>query len=149
MVDNFLNINGTDQLLINAGTDQLIISPEAAVGGGYGTYLRLNQKTWREFDFSTINKLSGTLFADKAMTTPRDLTGSTLKIRIYRRWRRLDRFNKSATITNPTAGTWEYTVAKGEMPRRGIYLLEVEIISSGVQESTFPVEFFVQGSPSG
>lgn len=115
----------------------------------YGSYLKLDQKVWREFDFSTEAKLTGTIYTDKSLSTPRDLTGLTLHVRIFKRWRRLDRFNKEATIVSATGGTWEYAVARGEMPRRGIYRLELEMSATGRQESTTPVEFYVQGGPGG
>jgi hypothetical protein len=83
MPDSLL-INGTDSLLIN-GTDTLLINNTGTTSNGYGQFFTININSWREGDFSSDSKLSGTVYVDKAKTTPKDLTGLSVRIRIYNR----------------------------------------------------------------
>ena len=145
MPDDLLLINGTDSLLIN-GTDSLLIGT-SSLSTGLGRYLSISPTSWREGDFSSDNKLSGTIYVDKAKTSPRDLTGLLIKIRIYKRWHLTDFFDREATIVDAVSGTWEYAVGSGEMPRNGIYQLELELTKNGLAESTNPVEFRITRSP--
>ena len=111
-------------------------------------YLELTGPTsWREGDFSTETKLAGTIYTDRAMTQPKDITGFVPRIRLYKRWHIIDFFSKDASVVSGTDGTWDYAVALGEMPRHGIYLFEIELTKTGVAESTQPVEFRITRSP--
>lgn len=113
----------------------------------YKAYLTLDQPRWVNGDYSSSNKLTGTIYSDASKATAYSLTGLTLKIRIFKRWQNSDYFDKTATIVSASAGTWEYAVAKGEMPQPGMYVLKVEMSSSGNQVSTFPEEFEVLEGP--
>ena len=114
----------------------------------YGTYLTLGQKRWNQGDFSSTNKLTGTIYTTSAKTAAFNLTGYTLKVRIYKRWTTSDLFDKSATIVSGVNGTWEYAVVSGEMPKSGLYNLEIELSITGEVMSTFPVEFHVLSGPT-
>lgn len=112
----------------------------------YGLHLTLDQKEWRESDFSATNKLTGTIYTDKAKSSAKNLTGYTLTILIYKENGTVY-FDKTATITVAANGTWEYAVAENEMAPMGIYKFEIELTKSGDHESTFPVDFLVSRSP--
>lgn len=109
----------------------------------YGIYLKLDQTQWREFDYSSDDKLTGTIYTDKDLTTPKNLSGYTVKLRISKRWHIHDRFGKTATIVSASAGTWEYAVEEGQMPRNGFYRFEAELQKAGTSISTKPVDFIV------
>ncbi len=102
----------------------------------YGLYLELGQTQWFRGDFSTDNKLTGTIYTDKNMTIPKDLTGYTVTIRMYKPRTIGDRFNKVASIVSASAGTWSYAVQDGDMPIFGLYQVKVELTKTGVKEST-------------
>lgn len=114
----------------------------------YGVYLALDQTRWKRYDYSSDSYLTGTLYSDKAKTTAFDLTGYTLKVRMYKRWRNFDYFNKTATIVTAASGTWRYAVAQNEMVTPGFYLVEIELSKSGTVMSSFPAEIEVMESPS-
>lgn len=114
----------------------------------YGIFLKLDIGSWRAGDYSATNKLTGTIYSEKEKISPFNLTGYTLKVRIYKRWRDQDYFNKTASIVTAASGTWSYAVGSGEMPPFGIYLVEIELSKSGEVMSTEPIEFLVTGSPS-
>ncbi len=102
----------------------------------YGLYLELDQKTWYRGDYSADNKLTGTIYTDKNKTQAKNLSGYTVKIRIYKIRRVGDRFNKTATIVSASDGTWEYAVQDGEMPIFGLYEVKAEISKADAREST-------------
>lgn len=102
----------------------------------YGIYLRLNQSQWYRGDFSTENKLTGTIYVDKNRTITKDLTGYTITIRMMKTRTIGDRFNKQATIVSASGGTFSYAVQSGEMPIFGMYEVAVEISKTGVKETT-------------
>jgi len=114
----------------------------------YGPYLTLDQKRWNAGDFSSSNKLTGTIYTTSAKTAAFDLTGYALQVRIFKRWTTSDLFNKTATIVSAVNGTWEYGVVSGEMATSGLYQLEIELSKSGEVMSTFPVEFHILSGPS-
>lgn len=113
----------------------------------YKAYLRLDQPIWNNGDYSSSNKLTGTIYTDASKSNPYSLTGLTLKIRIFKRWQNTDYFDKTATIVIAASGTWEYAVATGEMPGPGLYMIKIEMSSSGNQVSTFPEEFEILEGP--
>ena len=114
----------------------------------YGIWNKLNIYKWREGDFSSTNKLTGTIYTESERINPFNLTGYTIKIKMYKRWKNSDYFGKTAGIVSASAGTWSYAVAQGEMPPSGLYLIEVELTKAGEQMSTFPEEFYIQSGPS-
>ena len=116
----------------------------------YGLFLVLDQDKWYRGDFSSENKLTGTIYTNKNMTVVKDLTGYTLKVRMYKPRTVGDRFNQQATIVSATAGTWSYAVGEGEIPIYGLYEVKVELSKTGVRESTLNhVEFLIVEGPSG
>jgi hypothetical protein len=102
----------------------------------YGLYLALGQKEWFRNDFSSDNKLTGTIYTDINQTTAKDLTGYTINVKFFRPNRLGERFDKAATAVVAANGTWEYAVAQGEMPPANLYHVKVELTKSGAQEST-------------
>ncbi|UVF62432.1 upper tail fiber [Nitrososphaeria virus YSH_922147] len=115
----------------------------------YGAYLSLDQSKWASGDYSSSNKLTGTIYSDKDKTTALTLTGYTLTIRMFKsRWNSADYFNKEASIVSAGSGTFSYAVAQGEMPPDGRYMVKVELVKSGEQMSTLnDVYLFVRGGP--
>ena len=102
----------------------------------YGLYLELDQKQWYRSDYSSENKLTGTIYTDKNMTVAKNLTGYTITVRMFKPRTIGDRFNKTASIVTAASGTWDYAVGEGEMPIWGLYEVKVELTKSGVKEST-------------
>jgi hypothetical protein len=118
----------------------------------YGLYLSLDQSEWFRDDFSADNKLTGTLYTDINQTSAKDLTGYTITVRLSKTngiGRFTDFFNKTASIVVAANGTWEYAVTEGDMPRRGVYYVTVQISKSGARESTLNrVEFNILEGPT-
>jgi len=115
----------------------------------YGLFLALDQDKWYRNDFSSENKLTGTIYTDKQMTVKKNLTGYTLTVRMWKDRAWGDRFNQIASIVSATEGTWSYAVATGNMPPPGIYKVSIELTKSGVKESTLNrQELFVKIGPS-
>lgn len=111
-------------------------------------YVKLNTTSWKHGDFSSESKITGTVYTDREMVNPKDLTDFAVHIRLFRRYHRHDFFNRQATITSPaTSGSFEYAVRSGDMPFPQLYLLEIELSKDGVVESTEPIEFLVKHSP--
>ncbi len=102
----------------------------------YGLWLTLDQDIWYRGDYSSENKLTGTIYTDKNRTVAKNLTGYTIKIRLFKPRTIGDRFNKTASIVTAASGTFDYAVGQGEMPIFGLYEVIVELSKSGVKEST-------------
>lgn len=109
-------------------------------------YCKLDSSTWNEFDYDDTNGITGTIYTDRALSSAKNLTGFTLNIRLFRRWRSVARLDKEATIVTAASGTWKYLPTDGAMPRAGVYLLEIQLTKSGIQKSTKPVEFYIRRS---
>ena len=110
----------------------------------YGLFLTLDQPRWYRDDFSSTNKMTGTIYTDIQKITAKNLTGFTLIIRLYKGNRWGDHFGKTADIVVAADGTWSYAVGQNEMPPPGIYNVKLELQKSGKQESTVNrVELFV------
>lgn len=110
----------------------------------YGLYLALDQKKWFRDDFSSDDKLTGTIYTNINLSTAKNLTGYTPVIRLYKGNRWGDHFGKTADIVVAANGTFSYAVGQGEMPPPAIYNVKLELQKSGTQESTLNrVELFV------
>lgn len=110
-------------------------------------YLKLDSNVWNEFDYDNTHGITGTIYTDRTFSSPKNLTGLTLTIRLSKRWHITDRLNKTASIVSGSNGTWEYKPSFGDLPRAGIYLLEVELSNGdNLKKSTRPVEFFIRRS---
>tara|TARA_B110000014_G_C20030211_1_gene534948 strand:+ start:558 stop:914 length:357 start_codon:yes stop_codon:yes gene_type:complete len=116
----------------------------------YGLYLSLDQKNWVRGDYSTENKLTGTLYINKNKSKVKNLTGYTVKIRLYKVSRIGDRFNKTASVVSASNGTWSYAVQDGDMPFFGLYEVKLELTKSGVKETTlnYTELFVLEGATS-
>lgn len=115
----------------------------------YGIYLVLGQKSWFYGDYSSSNKLTGTIYSDKELATAFNLTGYTIMIRFYKRFGFDDYFNKTGSIVSASSGTWDYAVQQNDVPSSGLYLVKVELSKSGEILSTLnDVELFVKEGPS-
>ena len=114
----------------------------------YGLWLTLDQKQWFRDDFSSENKLTGTIYTDINKTSTKNLSGYTLKIRMHRPKYYGDFFNQIAS--DDGSGVFSYAVGVGEMPPRGIYFVKIELSKTGVVESTLNrVELQILEGPSG
>jgi hypothetical protein len=115
----------------------------------YGLYLSLDQDRWFRNDFSSENKLTGTVYTDVNQVTAKDLTGYTVKIKLYRENSIGERFSQTASIVVAANGTWSYAVGISELPPQGLYRAKVELTKAGVQESTLnKVEFHILRGPA-
>ena len=115
----------------------------------YGAYLTLDQTKWYRDDFSDTNLLTGTVYTDLNKSTAFNLTGWTVKVRIFKNSRWGDYFNKTATIVVAANGTWSYAVAQNEMPPPGIYNVKIELSQTGRRESTLNrVELLILEGPT-
>lgn len=116
----------------------------------YGIYLTLDTPIWFRGDFSTENKLTGTIFTDKNLSIAKNLTGFTVTVRMFKPRTIGDRFNQEADIVVAANGTWSYAVKDGELPIFGLYNIKIELTKSGVKESTLNnVEIQILEGPSG
>ena len=110
----------------------------------YGLYLKMDQPKWFRDDFSSDDKMTGTIYTNLNLDAAKNLTGYTLFIRLYKGNRWGDHFGFQATIVTAADGTWPYAVGEGEMPPPAIYNVKLELKKSGTQESTINrVELFV------
>lgn len=107
-------------------------------------YLKLDSSTWNEFDFDDTNGITGTIYTDRAFSSAKDLTGYTIYIRLFRRWRNHTHLNKEATIVTAASGTWKYLPLVSAMPRSGVYMIEIQLEKSGSRKSTRPIEFYIR-----
>jgi len=115
----------------------------------YGIYLDLDTPRWFRNDFSSENKITGTIYTDVNKSVVKDLTGYTVKIKMFKPHQIGDRFNKTATIVSASNGTFEYAVQDGDMPIYGLYWMVVELTKSGVRETTLnDVEFQLLEGPN-
>jgi len=69
--------------------------------------------------------------------TPRDLTGMTVKLKVWRVVENL-LLIKTLEVTEPTDGKVKWTVAQNDLANipLGVYSAEIELIASGYVEST-------------
>jgi hypothetical protein len=109
----------------------------------YGLYLSLDQPKWFRNDFSDTDKLTGTIYTDINQTTAKNLTGYTIKVKLFKENRSGERFNKTATAVVAANGTWGYAVTDGDMPPPGLYLMKIELSTSTEQISTLNRTEFV------
>lgn len=118
----------------------------------YGLYGVFDQDRWFRNDFSSDDKLTGTIFTDVNQTSAKNLTGYTVTIRLSRQagpGRYAEFFNKTATIVVAGDGTWSYAVAQGEIPQPRLYWISAQLTKSGTQETTINrVLFHVLRGPS-
>ncbi len=115
----------------------------------YGLYLVLDQTEWFRTDFSTENKLTGTIYTNKSLTVKKNLTGYTITVQMTSGRAFGDRFNKTGSIVSAAGGTWSYALGEGEMPPPRIYKVTIKLTKSGVAETTLNrQELFVIRGPS-
>ena len=115
----------------------------------YGIFLKLDQSRVYTGDFSSDGFLTGTIYTDSILSTAKNLTGYTLKVRMHKPGSSGDSFNKTATIVTAASGTWKYLVVSGDLPPAGLYYVKIELSSSGVLESTLNrVELLILGGPT-
>ena len=115
----------------------------------YGSYLSLAQSRVYNGDYSSDAFLTGTIYTDSILSTAKDITNYTLKVRMNKPGSSGDSFNKTATIVTGTSGTWKYLVASGELPPAGLYYVKIELSKAGVLESTLNrVELLILRGPS-
>ena len=115
----------------------------------YGLWLALDQSRIYRGDFSSENKLTGTIYTDINQVTAKDLTGYTITIRMHRPIHFGDFFNNTATIVVAVDGTWSYAIQDGDTPPRGIYYVQAEIKKASVVESSLNlVEIHILGRPN-
>lgn len=116
----------------------------------YGLYLAVDQDKWFRDDFSTEDKLTGTIYSDINQVTAKDLTGYTITIKFSHENKNGARFDKTASAVVAASGTWSYAVTDGDMPQPGIYQVKAELTKSGVQVSTLNrVQLQILQGPSG
>lgn len=115
----------------------------------YGFYLVLDQQEWFRGDFSDTNKLTGTIYTNKQLTTKANLTGYAIQVRWSKSFRYGDRLDKTASIVVAADGTWSLAIGEGEIPPHGIYQVKCELTQSGRRESTLNrVEILVTMGPT-
>ena len=114
----------------------------------YGVWLKLDQKVLYNGDFSSSNKLTGTIYTDEALTSAFTLTGYTLTVRIFPRGSSTDYFEKEASIVSAGSGTWSYAIAENELPSAGLWQVAIELEKSGEVMTTLNnVEILIKGGP--
>lgn len=115
----------------------------------YGAYLKLDQKVLYNGDFSSSNKLTGTIYTDAGLSSAFTLTGYTLKVRMFKRDSTEDWFDKTASIVTAGSGTWSYAITDEELPSSGLYLVVIELSKSGEVMTTLNnVEILIKSGPT-
>ena len=115
----------------------------------YGAYLKLDQKVLYNGDYSDTNKLTGTIYTDAGLSSAFNLTGYTLKVRMFERDSTEDWFDNTATIVTAGSGTWSYAIADNDLPSAGIYIVAVELSKSGEVMTTLNnVEILIKSGPT-
>ena len=102
----------------------------------YGLYLTMDQPVFYRDDFSSDNKMTGTIYTDTNKTLAKNLTGYTLVIRMFKNNRWGDHVGKTATIVVAASGTFSYAIQQNELPPPDIFNVKLELSKSGVREST-------------
>jgi hypothetical protein len=102
----------------------------------YGLYLTLDQTQWFRGDYSDEDLLTGTIYSDINKVTAKNLTGYTLKVKMFRSHHFGALTDFTATIVTAASGTWSYAVTASDMPPRGNYFVKVELSKSGTAVST-------------
>lgn len=95
-------------------------------------FSRLNQEVWTigNYTENTGQGLSGTVFTESKEVNAKDLSGYTLKIRLYDQNQR-EVFSDDVDILVAANGTWEYLPDAGNLNFHFIGELEVELTKSG------------------
>lgn len=93
-------------------------------------YLNLDQKTWGAGDYVDTNSLAltGTIYSNAELTSAQDITGYTLKIKVYPR-ERPDWYQVSddAEIVTATSGTWRYKPTINKIDDAGVYRVVIQL----------------------
>jgi len=95
----------------------------------------LDTEKWIKGNYtaSTGNGISGTIYTEEKMVNAKDITGYTLKIRLYDQ-NNQEVFSDDADILIAASGTWEYLPALGKLNFTFIGELEVELLKSDSTE---------------
>ena len=98
-----------------------------------GIYASLDQSILYNENFSDVSgfKLTGTIYSDIDKTTPFNLTGYTIKLRLAQENAKSDNFNQTCTITVAASGTFYLSVTENTLPVAGLYLATIELTKSG------------------
>jgi len=110
-----------------------------------GIYLTLDQSIINYGDYSSGNKITGTIYSDIYKSVAFNLTDYTVTLRLYRENGTVDYLNGTCAIVTAASGTFSLTVTDGLLPQRGLYLAEVEVSKSGILLSSINrVELLIQ-----
>jgi len=78
-----------------------------------------------------------------------DLTGYTVKLRIWRPGSTALKVNKSGTIVNAEGGTCTYTLASGDLDETGDFRFSIVLTTiAGVNIPSTPQTLFVSAAPT-
>jgi len=96
---------------------------------------KLDQEIWVKGNYTATsgNGLSGTIYTEPKMANAKNLTGYTLKIRLYDQNRR-EVFSDDCDILVAGSGTWEFLPVKGEFNIDFIGEVEIELTKSDETE---------------
>ena len=97
-----------------------------------GAYLTLDQSIINYGDYSSSSKITGTVYSDIYKSVLFNLTGYTIKLRLYRENGNVDYLDATCSAVVAASGTFSLTVTDGLLPIRGLYLAEVELSQSGI-----------------
>lgn len=95
------------------------------------SFVKLNQKIWAEDDYSSSNNdaLTGTIYSNDTLTTAKDLTGCTIKIRFTTSNNELV-YDDDADVVTAASGTWRYKPGQYDVNFFGFYRIQIEITDS-------------------
>jgi hypothetical protein len=103
-----------------------------------GAFLKLDQTVLFRNDFSDESgqRLTGTVYTNRTLTTAFDLTGYTLTLRFHKEWHSSDYLNKPCTINVAANGTFYRNITRDDLPTQNVYLAKLELTKTGSQIST-------------
>lgn len=101
-------------------------------------YLKLNESVWGSGDYTDSNTyaLTGTIYSDPSFDTAFNLTGFTLRIKMYSQPDETTMIDESASIVSAGAGTWRFKPSQNILSTKGLYTVVIEASQSGTLVQT-------------
>ena len=107
-------------------------------------YCKFSRLNWLERDFGT--EITGEIFTDRRRTIPHDLGSYTeLRLKLFRKNESFNYINVPVTKVQGDGNEhkWSYVVKQGDFRYEGIYYIVIAGLAQGIQNTTYPEEFYV------
>lgn len=98
-------------------------------------YVKLDQHEWGVTDFTDENTyaLTGTIYSDRQLSTPVDLTGWNLTFRMISQSKIIFDNDNDITTVTPASGTWRYLPESGRSALEADGQVYIRLEKSGSQ----------------